>query len=142
MIAEKAWTDLGSEASWWGGTDNQTTCQTRPTPKATRIDGVVANQYALPLVQSFEVISDDIIPTHSVVRATLCKEKLHEKRYYIKTLPSLKSLYDSKVEKMGEGKTDKERKEIVNTETWKKKPDVIITYECQEVKESGHTYPR
>ena len=38
--------------------------------------------------------------------------------------------------------SDEERKEIVNTDTWKKKPDVIITYECQEVKESGHTYPR
>ncbi|XP_072049181.1 TBC1 domain family member 23-like isoform X2 [Amphiura filiformis] len=37
--------------------------------------------------------------------------------------------------------SDEERKEIVNTQTWKKKPDVLSVYECQEVKESGHTYP-
>ena len=56
MIEEDAWTDLGVVASWWGGEDNKATCQTRPKAKATRIDGVVVNQYALPLVKNFEVI--------------------------------------------------------------------------------------
>ncbi|XP_022109072.1 TBC1 domain family member 23-like isoform X2 [Acanthaster planci] len=37
--------------------------------------------------------------------------------------------------------SDEERKELVKTDTWLKKPDILAAYQCQEVKDNGHTYP-
>ena len=69
-----------SVASWWGGVDNQRTCQTHPNAKATRIDGVIANSHALPMVKGVQVIKDDMIPTHSVVRVTLNRKVLSKEK--------------------------------------------------------------
>ncbi|KAJ8034465.1 TBC1 domain family member 23 [Holothuria leucospilota] len=41
----------------------------------------------------------------------------------------------------GSMSSDEERRELVNTEVWLSKPDVIKSFECQEVKDNGHTYP-
>ncbi|XP_071806622.1 TBC1 domain family member 23-like isoform X1 [Asterias amurensis] len=37
--------------------------------------------------------------------------------------------------------SDEERKEMVKTDTWLNKPDILSAYQCQEVKDNGHTYP-
>ena len=92
LIEDKAWQDLGTIASWWGGVDNENTCQTRPEAKATRIDAILVNSVAIPMVKSFSVIKDDMIPTHRVLRTTLVRKTLQEERTFIKTLPSLKKL--------------------------------------------------
>ena len=51
LIVEEAWVDLSAVASWWGGKDEEETRQAHPKAKATRIDGVVANLFALPMVK-------------------------------------------------------------------------------------------
>ena len=86
MIEEEAWVDIGSVASWWGGTDNQTTCQSSSKAKATRIDGMLFNKFALPLVQHFEVIKDDMIPTHSVMRVTLSRQNVQKEKTFYKQI--------------------------------------------------------
>ncbi|XP_030834176.1 TBC1 domain family member 23 isoform X3 [Strongylocentrotus purpuratus] len=41
----------------------------------------------------------------------------------------------------GAGSSDEERRELVSTDTWLKKPDILKSFDCQEVKDSGQTYP-
>lgn len=38
--------------------------------------------------------------------------------------------------------SDDDRKEIVNIQTWTNKPDVKHHIPCNEVKETGHMFPR
>lgn len=38
--------------------------------------------------------------------------------------------------------SDDDRKEIVNIQTWINKPDVKHHFPCNEVKETGHMFPR
>lgn len=38
--------------------------------------------------------------------------------------------------------SDDDRKEIVNIQTWINKPDVKHHIPCNEVKETGHMFPR
>ena len=37
---------------------------------------------------------------------------------------------------------DESRKEAVNVTTWTKRTDVIATFPCSEITESGHMYSR
>ena len=53
MLDTNQWIDVGACASWWGGEDESPTCQTRPQAKPTRIDGVLANNMAIPLIRGF-----------------------------------------------------------------------------------------
>ena len=62
----------------------------RAAARATRIDGVLANMWAVPYVKGFKVYKDDMVPTHSVVEVTLSSENKQMENTYIKTLPSLK----------------------------------------------------
>ncbi|XP_063959551.1 TBC1 domain family member 23-like isoform X1 [Lytechinus pictus] len=41
----------------------------------------------------------------------------------------------------GAGSSDEERRELVSTDTWLKKPEILKAFDCQEVKDSGQTYP-
>ncbi|XP_071480206.1 TBC1 domain family member 23-like [Diadema antillarum] len=41
----------------------------------------------------------------------------------------------------GAGSSDEERRELVSTDTWMKKPEVLKAFDCQEVKDSGQTFP-
>ena len=50
---------------------------------------MVANRFALLMVRKCEVIQADMFPTHKLIRTTLSRKILKEKRTYIKTLPSL-----------------------------------------------------
>ena len=80
------------------------------------IDAIMANSIALPMVKSFNVVKDEMIPTHKVLRTTLIRKTMQEERTFIKTLPSLKKLYDEKVEQRLEGKEGKERKDLEDDE--------------------------
>ena len=55
--------------------------------KPTKIDGVIAIRHAIPMIKSFQVIKDDMIPTHSVVRVTLNTKVLEQEITFIKTFP-------------------------------------------------------
>ena len=116
LIENDVWIDVGAKASWWGGTENETTCQTRPQAKPSRIDGVLANSEAVPLIKSYEVIKDEMISTHSVVRLKLHRAEEKEERSFLKTLPSLERLYEEKVKErtndlQGKEKTEKEKEQ-------------------------------
>ena len=106
---DELWEEVGSVAGWWGGTPNETTCRTRAGAKPTRIDGILANLWALPYIKAFRVYKDEQIPTHSVIEMALTSENVQEERTYVKTLPSLKALFDKEVEAKTEGKEAKEK---------------------------------
>ena len=89
------------------------TCQTRPTAKPTRIDGILANKTALTCNSGFQGIKDERIPTHAVLQIKLDRENLNESIMYAESLPSLKSLVDQKV---AENTKDKQGKEKANIE--------------------------
>ena len=74
MLDTNQWIDVGACASWWGGEDGTPTCQTRPQAKPTRIDGVLANNMAIPLIRGFQVEKDEEIPTHAVLQLKLERE--------------------------------------------------------------------
>lgn len=38
--------------------------------------------------------------------------------------------------------SDDDRKEMVNIQTWLNKPDIKHHFPCNEVKETGHMFPR
>ena len=42
LSEEESCTDLGANASFWAGKDDETTCQSSANAKASRIDGTVA----------------------------------------------------------------------------------------------------
>ena len=107
LMEEEAWIDVGAVASWWGGIDNQPTCAQRAGARETRIDGVMANCMAIPYIRGFEVEKDPMIPTHSVVKLYLDLEAVEEPRSFIKTLPSSKSMLDTKIAKAIESIEDK-----------------------------------
>ena len=109
LVDDELWEDVGSVAGWWGGTSNETTCRTSAGAKPTRIDGILANLWALPYIKAFRVYKDEQIPTHSVIEMTLTSENVQEERTYVKTLPSLKALFDKEVEAKTEGKEAKEK---------------------------------
>ena len=39
MIDEEAWTEIGSNAHWWGKPKKEMTCESRTNAKESRIDG-------------------------------------------------------------------------------------------------------
>ena len=80
---------------------------------------MILYKFAIPLVQQFEVIKDDMLPTHSVLRLTMSKAKMQTEKTFIKTLPSLKKMFDNKVSKLSEGKSEKEARIIEEEETKK-----------------------
>ena len=62
LVEDELWEDVGGKADSWGGVPNQPTCKTRAGAKATRIDGILANISAIPLIQSFKVENDEQAP--------------------------------------------------------------------------------
>ena len=116
LIENDQWVDIGKNAAWWDGESGTPTCQTRPQAKATRIDGILANRAAIPWIRSFEVVKDDMIPTHSVIRLTLGRNASTEKRTYAKTLPSLRKLFENKVNENTKNLKGKERKQAEEME--------------------------
>ena len=50
LIDDELWEDVGARADWWGSEPNQPTCKTRAGAKETRIDGILANMWALPMI--------------------------------------------------------------------------------------------
>ncbi|XP_038062731.1 TBC1 domain family member 23-like isoform X2 [Patiria miniata] len=66
------------------------------------------------------------------------------KRYRGNKVQNVFSIGDEDDEADSFGSTassDEERKELVKTDTWLNKPDILAAYQCQEVKDNGHTYP-
>ena len=84
LVEDELWEDLGSVADRWGSEPNQPTCKTRAAANATRIDGMLANMWALPYVKCFRVYKDEMITTRSVVE--------QEESTYVTSLPSLKKI--------------------------------------------------
>ena len=77
---------------------------------------MLANRAAIPWIRQLEIIKDEMIPTHAVVRITLGRNAAKEKRRYAKSLPSLRKLFDDKVGQLlkdlrGKGKHEAEGKE-------------------------------
>ena len=93
MFEDELWEDLGHVAGWWGGVPDEPTCQTRAGAKATRIDGVLANMWAVPYVKSVRVFKEEMVPTHSVFEVVLTSLNQQTENTYIKSLPSLKQFF-------------------------------------------------
>ena len=92
MIDEEAWTEIGSNAEWWGRPRKEMTCRSRANAKGSRIDGFLVNKEAFPLVNDFYVEQDENIPTHSCVGIVLSRNASTEPRRFARTLPCLKKL--------------------------------------------------
>ena len=112
LIEEEQWVDIGRNASRWGGVDAQTTCQTNPKAKPSRIDGAVANKAATAWIKSCRVKKDDMIPTHFVVQLELKRKAAREERTYAAPLPSLKKLFEAKLKEIVGEKKGKEKTAI------------------------------
>ena len=104
-----------------GGTPDEPTCKTRAGAKATRIDAVLANQWAVPYINQFRVYKDEQIPTHAVLELTLENKNEQEESTYVRTLPSLQKLFAEEMQKRGEGKNHKEQQELRKEELTKLK---------------------
>ena len=108
LLDTQLWIDVG--LMFLGGAEDATpTCQTRPQARPTRIDCVIANNLAIPWISGFQVIKDEMIPAHSVLQITLDRKADKEERTYAKNLPSLKTLFDMKVEGVTKGMQGKEK---------------------------------
>ena len=116
MIDDDLWEDIGEKADWWGGNPNEPTCKQRAGGRATRFDGILANMWALPLIKDFKVCEDEQIPTHSVLQLTLAANHAQKGRDYVKTLPSVKKLFDDHTATKYEGKEAKEVIDIIKNE--------------------------
>ena len=112
MIKEEQWTDVGKHASRWGGEDAQTTCQTNPKAKPSRIDGAVANKAALAWIESFKVTKEDDITTHGILELKLKRKAAREEKTYAIPLTSLKKLFQTKVRELVGEKKGKEAAEV------------------------------
>ena len=95
-----------------GGTPDEKICHQRAKAKETRIDGILANMWLAPHIESVSAWKDDDIPTHKIVEiviSTACEEK---ERTYLRSLPTLKTKVDMKIEEPCAGKQPKEKHEI------------------------------
>ena len=108
LIEDELWEDVGAKADWWGGTPDQPTCKQRAAAKETRIDCIIANMWAMPMITGFSITKDEQIPTHSIVEVTLSDKEEAKERDYVRSLPSLKKLFDQEIIKRTEGKEKKE----------------------------------
>ena len=100
MIDEEAWTEIGSNAHWWGRPKKEMTCKSRENARQSRIDGFLLNKEALPLVHDFYVEKDEMIPTHSCVGIMLSRNVNTETQRFARNLPCLKKLFDQKQENL------------------------------------------
>ena len=71
--------------------------------KASRIDGILSNLEALPMIHTVYVDNDINIPTHSAVAIVVARNAIERERSYVRTCPSLKVLHEETVEKGDEG---------------------------------------
>ena len=55
LIEEEAWTEIGSNAHWWGKPMKEMTGKSRANADESRIDGFLVNNGALPLIHDFYV---------------------------------------------------------------------------------------
>ena len=94
QLFSEGWTDLGEHADWWGGTPGENTCHTHAKAKPTRIDGIVANTWMLPLIQGVRVFKDEHIPTHAVFEMSLSKQERNDETTHLRTLPTLRPRFD------------------------------------------------
>ena len=62
MIENDGWTDLGANASRWGGEDCKPTCKANKQTNASRIDHVVASPEALKYITGFDSFFNPAIP--------------------------------------------------------------------------------
>ena len=46
LVDEEGWIDVGLHADWWGGNPEETTCESRPGAKPSRIDVIIASPEA------------------------------------------------------------------------------------------------
>ena len=98
MIDEEAWTEIGSNAHWWGRPRKQMTCRARANARESRIDGFLVNKEAFPLIQDFRVEKDEMIPTHSCVGIVLSRSASTETLKFARTLPCLKKLFEQQLQ--------------------------------------------
>ena len=99
LIEDELWEDVGAKADWWGGTPDQPTCKQRAAARETRIDGIIANMWAIPMITGYNVTKDEQIPTHSIVEVTLSDKEEAKERDYVRSLPSLKNFSTKRLPK-------------------------------------------
>ena len=78
LIEEEAWTEIGSNAHWWGKPRKEMTCKSRATAEESRIGGFLVNKEALPLIHDFYVEKDEAIPTHLCVGIKIYRRQTFE----------------------------------------------------------------
>ena len=117
MIEDQQWVDVGEKAMWWGGTPNQTTCQTRPQAKPTRIDGILASREVVAWISGFDVEQEDMIPTPKILKLNLEGKAAVENNTVAKTISCLQDLFLEMTRALTEGKDDKEQRDISKQET-------------------------
>ena len=94
---------MGANADWWGGTPEENTCHAHNKAKPSRIDGIVANMWMVPLIHEVKVNKDEHIPSHSIFQMTACNEKRDDERKHLRKSAKLKSRFDKLMTKMTEG---------------------------------------
>ena len=92
------WTDVGANASVWGGTDLQPTCMAYNSNAATRRDYVFANHLALPLLTQFNVHSTDDILVHHVIQFSIKRTHPPITRSYHHTSYNYAQLFEAQLE--------------------------------------------
>ena len=83
-----------------GGVKDAPACHQRANASETRVDGVLTNMWLTPYITEVKVWKDEMVPTHSIFQMKLEAKDANIKNSYLRSLPSLKTKVDEKVQKM------------------------------------------
>ena len=119
IMEEAQWTDLGAEGDIWGRPRGVPTFQVRKEDSPTRIDAVLANPEALPLIEDFQVVADEMLPDHRVLKIKLGRRQMLRETEHMKTYRSLKAAFYEKVRKMAPEAKGKEKATLVKEQKMK-----------------------
>ena len=108
--------------------------------KPSRTDGMICNLEAAVLTHSFKVEKDEMTPTHSIVKTTVSRDAMKQKRSFVRSPPSLKKAFEAKIEddlvKMSEEAketvTGKERQKYVKGKKEELRATIERRYKKQE----------
>ena len=108
------------------------TCWGRVNAKPSRIDGFVVNPEALMMIDDFYVEKDEGIPTHAVVGLKISRSTEMETRRFAKSLPSLKKLFDQKVNEIEKVKGEEGVEESDKVKAERRRKEIGKFHECMD----------
>ena len=89
LISDESWVDVGAEAQIWKQPKEEHTCVTATTKNPSRIDFILANSMAFPMIKDFRVKHDDGFEPHSVLKVKLAADQIIQEQTVIKKPRSL-----------------------------------------------------